>query len=354
MNLELATTRAVELLSQLISTQSFSKEEEPVAEIIVNELNSFGYEVKRKGKNVYAFSKGFIAGRPTLMMNSHLDTVKPSNGWDTDPFDPVLVDGKLSGLGSNDAGGCLITLLLSFIMSDERKLPFNRVFVATAEEEISGPGGMAIMLPELDMVSCGIVGEPTQMEMAIAEKGLMVLDCEVTGKAGHAARTGGINAIVEAYKEIEWFHTFKFPEESAVLGPVKMTVTVINAGKQHNVIPAKCNFVVDVRLNECYSNKEALDIIQKNTKAEVKARSLRMNSSGIASDHPMVNAGKALDIVQFGSPTTSDQALITTFPTIKMGPGDSNRSHTANEYIMVDELKQGIEIYGELLNALKL
>lgn len=347
-----ANELAVDLLSKLIETKSLSREEENATALIDGVLNKFDYQVHRKGNNIWAYCKDYKADKETLMLNSHLDTVKPGIGWNTEPYKAVLVDGKLSGLGSNDAGASLVSLLMTFLLSEGTGLGFNRLFVASAEEEISGQGGMESILPELNNVSTAIVGEPTQMEMAIAEKGLLVLDCEVKGKSGHAARTGGINAITEAMKEIEWFHSFNFPESSEMLGPVKMTVTVINAGKQHNVIPDKCSFVVDVRTNEKYSNKEAFELIQNNTKAEVKPRSLRLNSSGISKEHPLVLAAEKLNIVTFGSPTTSDQSVITQFPTVKMGPGDSNRSHTANEYIMVDEIKKGIEGYMKLLNAL--
>jgi len=343
---------AVKTLMQLIETKSLSREEENAATIIEDILKQFGYQINRKGNNIWAYCKDYTDQKETLMLNSHIDTVKPGIGWETDPFEAVLINGKLSGLGSNDAGASLVSLLMTFLLSEGTGLSYNRLFVASAEEEISGKGGMESILPELKNVSAAIIGEPTQMEMAIAEKGLLVLDCEVKGKSGHAARTGGINAITEAVKEIEWFHSFEFPQTSKVLGPVKMTVTVINAGKQHNVIPDTCTFVVDVRTNEKYTNQEAFELIQKNTKAKVKPRSLRLNSSGIANDHPLVIAAKKLDIVTFGSPTTSDQSVITQFPTIKMGPGDSNRSHTANEYIMVDEIKDGITAYTKLLNAL--
>jgi acetylornithine deacetylase len=343
---------AINTLTELIKIQSFSREEEKAATLIQSVLEANGYKVNRKGNNVFAYSKDYLPGRFTLMLNSHLDTVKPTNGWETDPFIPFLEDAKLTGLGSNDAGGCLVSLLATFLLSEQMNLNFNRVFVATAEEEISGSGGMELVVPELGKIDVGIVGEPTQMEMAIAEKGLMVLDCEAKGISGHAARTGGVNAINEAFKDIEWFHSYKFPESSLVLGDVKMTVTQINAGTQHNVIPDKCTFVVDVRTNEKYQNAVAFEIIQKHVKCAVKPRSLRMNSSFMPVEHPLVKAAKKLNIVCFGSPTTSDQAVINTFPTVKMGPGDSNRSHTANEYIYTTEIEQGIEIYLELLKKM--
>jgi acetylornithine deacetylase len=353
LNLKAAHQLAVETLKQLVQTQSFSTEEEKVSAIISSVLSRFGYQPHYKGNNVFAYSKDFKADRFTLMLNSHLDTVKPSKGWDTNPFEPVLNQGKLIGLGSNDAGASLVSLLAVFIWSEQFQLNFNRVFVASAEEEISGKGGMELVLPALGKVDAGIVGEPTQMQMAVAEKGLMVLDCTVHGQAGHAARNQGINAISLALKEIEWFHSFKFSESSSLLGEVKMTVTQIQAGTQHNVIPDTCEFVVDVRTNEKYSNQQALNTIKEQVACDVKARSLRMNSSAIDMNHPLVRAAESLGIECFGSPTTSDQAVIQTFPTVKMGPGDSNRSHTANEFIYLHEIESGIGIYAELLKFLK-
>jgi acetylornithine deacetylase len=349
-----AAIEAIDLLKKLISTQSFSGDESQVARFVTDVLLRKGYKPNLKGNNVWVVCNDFDATKPTLMLNSHLDTVKPALGWTTDPFKPVLDGDKLFGLGSNDAGASLVSLLFTFIMTDAIGLPFNRVFVASAEEENSGVHGMEYVLPELTMVDAAIIGEPTGMQMAIAEKGLMVLDCEVYGKTGHAARTGGINAIELAMKEIAWFHTFKFPESSPLLGNVKMTVTQIQGGTQHNVIPALCSFVVDVRTNEKYRNKKALDVIQANVNAKVTPRSLRMNASAIASDHPLVKAAETIGVERFCSPTTSDQAVINGFPTVKMGPGDSNRSHTANEYILISEINSGIATYIKLLQALKL
>jgi acetylornithine deacetylase len=352
-SLKEAHQMAVETLKQLIQTQSFSTEEAKASEIISSVLSRYGYQPQRKGNNVFAYGKDFQEGRFTLMLNSHLDTVKPSKGWNTNPLEPVLHDGKLIGLGSNDAGASLVSLLAVFIWSEQFQLNFNRVFVASAEEEISGKGGMEWVLPYLGKVDAGIVGEPTQMQMAVAEKGLMVLDCTVHGQAGHAACNQGVNAINLAIKEIEWFHSFKFSENSSLLGEVKMTVTQIQAGTQHNVIPDTCEFVVDVRTNEKYSNQQVLSTIKQQVACDVKARSLRMNSSTIDRNHPLVSAAEKLGMVCFGSPTTSDQAVIQTFPTVKMGPGDSTRSHTANEFIYLHEIESGIGIYAELMQTLK-
>lgn len=344
---------AVEILKQLIQTPSFSKEEAKASEIISSVLSQYGYQPQRKGNNVFAYSKDFKEGKFTLMLNSHLDTVKPCKGWETNPFEAILQNGKLYGLGSNDAGASLVSLLAVFIWSEQFHLNFNRVFVASAEEEISGTGGMEFMLTDLGKVDAGVVGEPTQMQMAVAEKGLMVLDCTVQGQAGHAARNQGINAIVKAMKEIEWFHTFRFSETSALLSEVKMTVTQIHAGTQHNVIPDTCEFVVDVRTNEKYTNQQVLNLIKQQVNCQVNARSLRMDSSSISGGHPLVCAAEIVGIACFGSPTTSDQAVIKTFPTVKIGPGDSNRSHTANEFIYLHEIESGIDIYAKLMQALK-
>ena len=352
--IEQFTSQAVSLLKSLISTQSFSGEEKGASTHVVEVLRSKGYKPNLKGNNVWVLCKDFDLQRPTLMLNSHLDTVKPAQGWDTNPFEPVLEGDRLIGLGSNDAGASLVSLLFAFLATDNAGLPYNRVFVASAEEENSGEHGMEYVLPDLKMVDAAIIGEPTGMQMAVAEKGLMVLDCEVYGKTGHAARTGGMNAIDLAIKEIGWFHSYKFPETSPLLGDIKMTVTQIQAGTQHNVIPALCTFVVDVRTNEKYRNKEALEIIQANVNAKITPRSLRMNASAIADDHPLVKAAKTIGVGRFCSPTTSDQAVINDFPTVKMGPGDSNRSHTANEYILLSEIHSGIDTYIKLLEALKL
>lgn len=345
---------AVTTLKELISISSFSTEEKAVADVMEEKLRGLGYAVHRKGNNVWAFNKGFKEGKPVLLLNSHLDTVKPSEQWTKDPFQPQVIDGKLYGLGSNDAGGCLVSLFATFLALEETQQDFNRVFVASAEEEISGTGGFELIQSEIGRIDVGIVGEPTLMEMAIAEKGLMVLDCEAIGVPGHAARNEGVNAISLAIEDINWLHSFRFPKESELLGKVKMTVTQINAGKQHNVIPASCKFVVDVRTNEFYSNEKAFEIIKENIKSNVVARSFRMNSSGIPLDHPLVKAGLKLRMSYYGSPTTSDQAIMKGFPTLKLGPGDSARSHTADEYIHVHEIEEGIEKYFNLLNGLKL
>jgi len=340
---------ALQLLRQLIATPSFSGEEKQTAAHIAAFLESKGVAAQRKSNNVWARNRHYDETKPTLLLNSHHDTVKPNPAWTRDPFEAKVEDGKLYGLGSNDAGGCLAALTAAFLHFCEREdLPFNLLLAASAEEEISGPNGIESFLPELGRIDAAIVGEPTQMQLGIAEKGLLVLDCIAHGKAGHAARDTGVNAIYKAMRDIEWFITFQFPEVSPLLGPVRMSVTMIQAGTQHNVIPAECHFTVDVRVTEKYSNEEVLQVIRENTHSEVRARSLRLRSSLIPLDHPLVQAGIALGLPYFGSPTTSDKALISA-PALKMGPGDSARSHGADEFLYVQELEEAIDLYIALL-----
>jgi len=353
-NLNTYKELAIETLKGLIAIQSYSKEENLAADLMEKTLKGFQYQIYRKGNNVWAFGKHNTEGKPLLLLNSHLDTVNASASWSKDPFKPLVEDGKLYGLGSNDAGGCLCSLMATFLALDEKEQPYNLVFAASAEEEISGKGGFELIQNEIGKIDIGIVGEPTLMQMAIAEKGLMVLDVEAKGKAGHAARGEGVNAIEKAMKDLKWFQAYKFEKDSDMLGPVKMTVTQIEAGSQHNVVPDSCRFVVDVRSNEHYNNTELFTMINNQTKSEVKARSFRMNSSGIHMKHPLIQAGIKMGRAYYGSPTTSDQAIMKGFPTLKLGPGDSARSHTANEYINLSEIEEGIEIYYQLLNGLNL
>jgi acetylornithine deacetylase len=344
---------AIGLLKQLIATPSFSKEEDNSSSLIRTFLENSGVKAEQYLYNIWAKNKYFDASKPTILLNSHHDTVKPNKGYTLDPFAAIEKDGKLFGLGSNDAGGSLVSLITTFLYFYEKEdLKYNIVLAATAEEEISGHNGIEILMPQLGKIDFAIVGEPTQMNMAIAEKGLMVLDCIANGKAGHAAREEGDNAITKAIKEIEWFNSYKFDKISDLLGPVKMSVTVIETdNKAHNVVPAQCKFVVDCRVNELYTFEEMLDIIKSNVRSEVKPRSTRLRSSSIALDHPLVEAGLKIGRSYYGSPTTSDKALMI-FPALKIGPGDSARSHTADEYIYVDEIKNGIELYIQLLNQL--
>jgi acetylornithine deacetylase len=342
---------AIALLKELIATPSFSKEEDQTAGILCRFIGTKGIEHTRAGNNVFALNKYFDEKKPTLLLNSHHDTVKPNKGYTLDPFAPLEKEGKLFGLGSNDAGGCLVSLLAVFCnYYDKENLKYNIAFAATAEEEISGTGGIEYTLPYLPAINCAIVGEPTQMNLAVAERGLMVLDCISQGKAGHAAREEGDNALYKAMSDIEWFRNHKFSRVSDLLGPVKMSVTVIETdNKQHNVVPAQCRFVVDARINELYTFEEVLDTISQHIKSELKPRSVRLRSTSIALDHPLVKAGIEMGKTYYGSPTTSDKALMP-FPALKMGPGDSARSHTADEYIYIDEIKNGIAQYIQLLN----
>ena len=343
---------AIELLKQLISTPSLSRQEEKAADIVEEFFRKKGFSPNRKGNNLWVWAGEKNETKPTLLLNSHIDTVKPSDRWTYDPFSPTLEGGKLTGLGSNDAGAPLVSLIATFLILSQKEQPYNLLFAASAEEEISGANGISSVLVELGKIDLGIIGEPTQMQMAVAEKGLMVLDCIAHGKSGHAAREEGVNAIYEALPDIEWFRTYKFPEGSEFLGPVKMTVTGIKAGSQHNVVPDVCEFMVDVRINEHYSNHELYDLISKSVKCDVKARSFRLNSSGISVHHPVVKRGAELGLSYYGSPTTSDQAVMN-FTTLKIGPGDSARSHTADEYIYLQEIEEGIDIYVNLLDGLQ-
>ena len=343
---------AVDLLKRMIAIPSFSREEHAVASMIEDTLRKKGLPVNRQDNNLWITNQYFDPAKPTILLNSHHDTVKPNPQYTRDPFSAEVIDGKLFGLGSNDAGGPLVSLISAFIHYYElRNLKYNLVLSATAEEEISGTGGIESILNNLPEISFAIVGEPTLCQMATAEKGLMVLDCVARGKAGHAAREEGINAIYEAIDDIEWFRGYQFEKVSNTLGPVKMTVTIINAGKQHNVVPAECSFTVDVRATDAYSLEEILEVVRKHVKCQVNPRSIRMRPSGIPEDHVLVEAAKTLGITCYGSPTTSDQALIPV-PSIKMGPGDSARSHTADEFIWVDEIRQGIETYISILDRI--
>ena len=342
---------SISLLKELIATPSFSKEEDQTAGVIGKFLALKNIAATRVGNNVFALNKYYDESKPTILLNSHHDTVKPNPQYTKDPFSPIVEDGKLYGLGSNDAGGCLVSLLAVFLnYYDKSESNYNIIFAATAEEEISGAGGIEYTLPYLPKIDCAIVGEPTQMQVAVAERGLMVIDCISHGKAGHAARNEGENAITKSLKDIEWFNSFQFPKISDLLGANKMSVTVIETeNKAHNVVPAICKFVVDTRVNELYSFEEVLEIIKQNVQSETSPRSTRLRSTSIALDHPLVKAGTDLGRTYYGSPTTSDKALMP-FPSLKMGPGDSARSHTADEYIYIDEIKEGIDLYIQLLN----
>lgn len=342
---------AKDLLAQLIACPSMSKEEQGTAQILVDFFMAQGIQPNRLGNNVWATNLHFDASKPTILLNSHHDTVKANASWTFDPFKATEQEGKLIGLGSNDAGASLVCLIATFVsFYAVENLGFNLLIAATAEEEISGTGGIEALLKSGDLprIDFAIVGEPTDCAMAIAEKGLMVVDAKVKGIAGHAARNEGVNAIYLALEDIQHIQNHTFQKVSDLLGPVKTTVTVINAGKQHNVVPDTCDYVIDCRVNECYSLEEVLAELKTIVQAELTPRSIRLNSSRMEESHPLVQAAKGLGINLFGSPTLSDQALLT-IPSVKIGPGHSGRSHTADEYIFLDELKQGIQTYQNLL-----
>jgi acetylornithine deacetylase len=343
---------AIGFLTKLIETPSLSKEEDKTLLLFKEFFKEKNIDFETKKNNIWVKNKHFESSKPIILLNSHHDTVKPNASYTKDPFKAEVVDGKLFGLGSNDAGGPLVSLLATFLYFYEKaELPYNLIFAASAEEEISGKDGIELLIKSLPKIDLAIVGEPTLMDMAVAEKGLMVLDCKAKGVAGHAARNEGKNAIYEALEDINWFRNYEFERVSESLGPIKMAVTVINAGTQHNVVPDECSFVVDVRATDAYSLEETLEIIKQNVKSEVTPRSIRLSPSGISLDHPIVKKGIALGMKPYGSPTLSDQALMP-FTSIKIGPGDSARSHTADEYIFVEEIYGGIEGYVELLDEL--
>ncbi|CAN5227956.1 M20 family metallo-hydrolase [soil metagenome] len=346
-------SESVGLLKQLIATPSFSKEENDTAEIICAFFKKHDVPFARVGNNIYAKNKYYDVNKPSVLLNSHHDTVLPNKGYTMDPFTPVEKDGKLFGLGSNDAGGCLVSLMATFLhFHNQPDTTHNVVFAASAEEEISGVNGIELVLPFLGNIDFGIVGEPTKLEMAVAERGLMVIDCLSIGRAGHAARNEGENALYKAVDDINWIRNYKFDKVSSLLGESRLTVTVIDTdNKQHNVVPAQCKFVIDVRVNELYTFEEILEALKANLKSQFKPRTTRMKSTSIPLDHPLVLAGIQLGKGYYGSPTTSDKALMP-FPTLKMGPGDSARSHTADEFIYLEEIQNGINTYIKLIEQI--
>ncbi len=348
--------QAVELLKVLINTPSLSREEGDATDrlqMFIERGAPVQCEVHRHLNNLWCVAPGYDAGRPTLLLDAHIDTVKPVSGWSKHPFTPIVEGDRIYGLGSNDDGASLVTLLQVFYKICESKQNYNTIFLASAEEEVSGKNGIEAVIPHLPPISCAIIGEPTSMHPAVAEKGLMVLDCIAEGVSGHAARNEGVNAIYNAMQDIEWFRNHKFPKSSELFGDVKMTVTQISAGTQHNVIPDSCSYVVDIRSNERYSNSELLEIIEKSVKSKVAARSTRLNSSAISLEHPLVKRAVELGRKPYGSPTLSNQALLTV-PTLKMGPGDTTRSHTANEFVLISEIREGMELFAKMLNGLKI
>ena len=342
-------SEAMILLKKLIATLSFSKEENNTANILEKFFHDKNIQPKRFLNNVWLCNKNFNSNKFTLLLNSHHDTVKPNSGYTLSPFEPLEKEGKLFGLGSNDAGGALVSLVSVFVHFYEADLPFNLVFAATAEEEISGKNGIEILLDQLPKIDVAIVGEPTLMNMAVAEKGLLVLDAKAKGEAGHAARDEGVNSLYIALKDIEWLCQFNFPKVSDLLGPVHIAVTSINTPNiAHNVVPSECNFVIDIRVNELYTFEEIIETLRSNISSEITPRSTRLRSTSIDKSHPLIKAGVACAFTSYGSPTTSDKALMP-FPSLKIGPGDSARSHTANEFIYVNEIRDGIEKYTRLL-----
>lgn len=353
MDINHLTHEAADLLIKMVSIPSVSREEKEVADFLEKVLSDYGLNPHRNGHNIWSICPTYDPSKPTLLLNAHIDTVKPTSSWTISPFSPVIEDGKLYGLGTNDDGASVVSLLQVYRQIIQSPQQYNIVFLASCEEEVSGKNGIEQVLPLLPHIDVALVGEPTGMQPAIAEKGLMVIDVTAHGKSGHAARNEGENAIYKALDDIQWFRQFHFDKESPLLGPVKMSVTIIQAGTQHNVIPDQCKFTVDVRSNEFYSNEEIFKIICNHIQGEAQARSFRLNSSHITEDHPLVKRAIELGRIPFGSPTLSDQALMK-FPSLKMGPGQSSRSHTANEYIELNEIKEAITLYYNILNGLVL
>ncbi|MBO6078681.1 MAG: M20/M25/M40 family metallo-hydrolase [Bacteroidaceae bacterium] len=353
--MEQTFSQQLELLKKLIATPSVTRSEQEASAIIKADMESHGYKPECIGLNLLCYGHSYDSAKPTLLLNSHIDTVKPVAGWTKDPFTPVIEDGRLYGLGSNDDGAGLVSLLHTFYILDSKPQPYNPVFLATVEEEVNGQGGMKLAVQSLPHIDVALIGEPTGMQPAVAEKGLMVLDFIVHGKAGHAARNEGINALYRATELIEKLRTFKFDKVSDLLGTVKFTITMINAGTQHNVIPDVCTFTADIRTNELYSNQEVFDIIsgQLPEYCEVKARSFNLNSSRIDVNHPLIRKSVSLGLKPYGSPTLSDQAILSC-PSLKLGPGESARSHTADEYVTLAELEQAVPCYLKLLDGLRI
>lgn len=342
----------IDLLKSMVAIPSLSREETAVADFMEGWMKERNLPVFRKGNNLWLDADP-SSDKPVLLLNGHIDTVKPAGGYTREPFEAVEEDGCIYGLGTNDDGGSVVALLGAYMELSKKEQPYHLIWSATAEEEVCGRNGIELIIDEIGPVALGIIGEPTGMQMAVAEKGLMVLDCTAHGKSGHAARNEGINAIYEALKDIEWFRTYQFEKVSPFLGPVKMSVTMVNAGTQHNVVPDTCTFVVDVRSNGLYSNPEILDFVKKSVSCDVKERSTRLNSSHIDLSHPVVQRGISLGLEPFGSPTTSNQAVLH-FTTLKIGPGQSSRSHTADEFIKIEEITSSIGVFVSLLDGLTL
>ena len=342
----------VRLLQEMIRIPSFSKEENGTADLLEQFLTQQGISVDRVSHNIIARNRSFDIRKPSILLNSHHDTVRPNEGWTRDPYDAEIKDGRLFGLGSNDAGASVVSMMGAFgSLQQDKENPYNLILVLSAEEEISGKNGIELILPGLDQVAFGIVGEPTGLQMAMAEKGLMVLDCLVQGISGHAARDEGVNALYKALPDIEWFRDHRFEKRSKLLGEVKMTVSMLKSGIQHNVVPDRCEFVVDVRSTDVYSNEELLGEIRQHVACEVRPRSTRLQPSSISEDHILLTVAKSLGINLFGSSTMSDQALMR-FPTVKIGPGESSRSHSSDEFVYIEEIHSGIDLYINLITEI--
>lgn len=350
MQTRIFTDEAVLLLKRLISTPSISREEKQATDILEDFILKNGMTCQREKNNVWIVSHPFDNSKPTILLNAHIDTVKPVSSWTKDPFEPIEEDGRIYGLGSNDCGGGLVALLQAFRILDSTPQPYNLIYLASAEEEISGTNGIAHVLPSLPEIDVAIVGEPTNMQPAVSEKGLMVIDLIARGKSGHAARGEGINAIYQALDDLVWLRSYKFERMSRFLGPTMMNVTMVNAGTQHNIIPDECKMVLDVRTNELYTNEEVFEIIRNHVSCDIQARSFRLHSSHINPQHPLIQRCIQMGMKPFGSPTLSDQALMP-FPSFKLGPGDSARSHSANEFIRRDEIAAAIDTYVNLLDG---
>ena len=345
---------AVELLCRLIATPSVSRNERDAADILQQTISEdYGLDCRREANNIWITDPWFDEKRPTVLLNAHIDTVKPVSSWTRDPFAPTIEGDTLYGLGSNDCGGGLVSLLQTFRLLTQKQQPYNLVYLASAEEEVSGKDGIERVLPLLPPIDVAIVGEPTGLQPAIAEKGLMVLDIWAHGVSGHAARNEGVNAIYEALDDLLWLRSHRFERTSELLGPTLMNVTVIEAGTQHNVVPDTCHMVVDIRTNEYYQNEQVYEYICSHLRSEVKARSFRLHSSRIDPEHPLVSRCRAMGMQPFGSPTLSDQALMP-FPSFKFGPGESSRSHSADEFIRISEIRKAIDVYTELLDGAQL
>lgn len=345
------TKEAVELLQALIATPSTSRDEARTGDLLFAFLADHGAAPERLYNNVWARAEGFDPRRPTLLLNSHHDTVRPAASYTRDPYAPTLEEGRLYGLGSNDAGASVVSLAETFLTFRTRRLPFNLVVALSAEEECMGEHGMRALLPALGPIDMALVGEPTGMQAATGERGLVVLDCTAHGRSGHAARGEGINALYIAMDDIARLRTFRFERESQLLGPVGIAVTQIEAGTQHNVVPDTCRFVVDVRTTDAYSNEEVVEQLRAVLHSDVVPRSTRIRAAAVGDDHPLVRAARAVGRQTFVSPTTSDRTLMP-FPSLKMGPGESARSHSADEFVLVAEIDEAITIYEQYIEQL--